>query len=334
MTCFKFVIYLDSWVGQAIFLTSHSILFMSSVIGNSIVIYLVWRKASLRSPTYLFLSFLAISDLLMSLFGQSSYCISLTILKDLPCTLVRVIAFMNVANCSSSQCLLSLIARDRYLRVSKRQNYLDYTSNRFAVTASIASYLFGMMIASLFAIDNRIIQISSTFAFAVIGNVSFIFICLKSRQIIGVIKDHVKQMQANRQNTSASEHSALSRSLNIEKSVNKSIFSIITLFFVSWTPVMILMAIFTGYHALDEPIPDRYRIGFVWGSTVAYLNGALNHVIYSYRSDAIGREIRRMVAKLLRRSSVAPSASELEVHGQKISLTDNTEVRSRSKSKA
>ena len=334
MTCFKFVIYINSWVVQAIFLTSHSILFLSSVIGNSIVIYLVWRKAALRSPTYLFLSFLAISDLLISLFGQSSYCISLSILKDLPCTLVRAIAFMNVANCSSSQCLLSLIARDRYLRVSKRQSYLDYTSNRFAVTASIASYLFGMMIGSLFAIDNRIIQISSTLLFAAFGNTSFIFICLKSRQIARIVKDHVKQMQASRQNTSASERNALSRSFNIEKSVNKSIFCIITLFFVSWTPVMILMSIFTWHHAVDEPIPDRYRIGFVWGSTASYLNGALNYVIYSYRSDAIGREIRRMAAKLLRRNRVAPSASELEVQGQKASLTENTEVRSRSKGRA
>ena len=317
-------------MAQAIFLTTNLILFISSVLGNSLVIYLVWRKATLRTPTYLLLSFLAMSDLLMSLFGQSSYCISLTILKDLPCNLVGAIAFMNVANCASSQFLLSLIARDRYLRVSKRQSYLDYTSNKFAVTASIASYTVGMIVASLFTFHNRIIQISSTFAFAAIGNTSFIFICLKSRQITRIIKDHVKQMQANRQNTSASEHFALTRSFNIEKSVNKSIFSVIILFFVSWTPVIILMAIFTGHHILNEPIPDGYRIAFVWGSTVSYLNGALNHVIYSYRSDAIGREIRRMVAKLQRRSRVAPFASELEFQGQ-VSLTESSEVYSKSK---
>ena len=334
MACFKFVIYLDSWVAQAFFIATNSILFISSVIGNSLVIYLVWRKATLRSPTYLLLSFLAMSDLLMSLFGQSSYCISLTILKDLPCNLVGAIAFMNVTNCASSQFLLSLIARDRYLRVSKRQSYLDHTSNRFAIIASIASYLVGMMVASLFTFHNRIIQISSTFAFAAIGNSSFIFICLKSRQITRIVKDHVKQMQANRQNTSASEHIALTRSFNMEKSVNKSIFSVIILFFVSWTPVVVLMAIFTGHHIINEPIPDGYRIAFVWGSTISYLNGALNHVIYSYRSDAIGREIRRVVAKLLRRNRVSPFTSEQETHGQIASQTENTEIRSRSKGRA
>ena len=310
MACFKFVIYLNGWVSQAFFITSNSVLFISSVIGNSLVIHLVWRKAALRSPTYLLLSFLAFSDLSTSLFGQTSYCISLTILKDLPCNLVRAIAFMNVANCASSLLLLSLIARDRHLRVSKRQGYLDYTSNRFAITASIACYLLGMMVASLFTINNRIIQISSTFAFAVIGTSSFIFICLKSRKITIIVRDHIKQMKAMHQNVSAAEQIALTRSFKIEKSVNKSIFSVIILFFVSWTPVIILMTIFTAYHVLNEPIPDGYRIAFVWGSTVGYLNGALNHIIYSYRCDAIGREIRRMVRKVTRGHVVAPSTSQ------------------------
>ena len=281
MACFKFIVYLNGRVSQAFFVTSNSILFISSVIGNSLVIYLIWRKAALRSPTYLLLSFLALADLLTSLFGQTSYCISLTILKDLPCNLIKSIAFMNVTNCVSSLLLLSLVARDRYLRVSKRQNYLDYTSNRFAITASIACYLFGMIVASLFLFDSRIMKISSTFAATSIGTSSFIFICLKSRQITKIVKDHVEQMQANLQDTSTSEHMALTRTFNIEKSVNKSIFSVISMFFVSWTPAIILMAIFTVHHVLNEPIADRYRIAFVWGTTVGYLNGALNYIIYS-----------------------------------------------------
>ena len=319
MACFKFVIYLKGWVSQVFFITSNSILFISSVIGNSLVIYLIWRKAALRSPTYLLLSFLALADLLTSLFGQTSYCISLTILKDLPCSLVRAIAFMNVANCASSLLLLSLIARDRYLRVSKRQGYLNYTSNRFAVTASIACYLLGMMVASLFTFNDRIVQIGSTFAFAVIGTSSFIFICLKSRKITRIVQDHIKQMKAMQQNASAAEQIALMRSFKVEKSVNKSIFSVIILFFVSWTPIVILMAIFTVYHILNEPIADEYRIAFVWGSTVGYLNGALNHVIYSYRCDAIGREIRRIVGKVTRVNVVAPSTNQ----GKKAASTEN-----------
>ena len=316
MTCFKFVIYLKGWVPQTFFITSNSILFISSVIGNSLVIYLVWRKATLRSPTYLLMSFLAISDLLTSLFGQTSYCISLTILKDLPCNLVRAIAFMNVANCASSLLLLSLVARDRYLRVSKRQSYHEHTSNRFATTASIACYLLGMTVASLFSFDNRIIQISSTFAFSALGNSSFIFICLKSRQITRIVQDHIKQIGANRQNTSASERIALTRSSKFEKAVNKSIFSVIILFFVSWTPVIILMFIFTVHNIRNEPIADGYRVAFVCASTVSYFNGALNPIIYAYRCDSIGREIRKILAKIARRNTTSPLSMQKEVTGK------------------
>ena len=326
MACFKFVIYLDGWVSQAFFITSNSILFISSVIGNSFVIYIVWRKATFRSPTYLLMSFLAMSDLLMSLFGQTSYCISLTILKDLPCKLVRAIAFMNVANCVSSLLLLSLIARDRYLHVSKRQGYLDHTSNRFAITASIACYVFGMITASLFAINNRIIQISSTFVFAVLGSSSFIFICIKSRQITRIVQNHIKQIQANRQNTFTSQHVALKRSINIEKSVNKAIFSVIILFFVSWTPVIILMIIFTAHNIRNELITDGYRIAFVWGSTISYLNGALNHVIYSYRSDAIGREIRKRVATAFGRKNIVQFSTQQEDLGKNDEAIECTDV--------
>ena len=320
MACFSYVLYLTDWVAQAILITVNTILFICSVIGNSLVIYLVWRKAALRLPTYFLMSFLALSDLLTSLFGQSLYCISLNILKDLSCNMVRATAFMNVTNCVSSLLLLSLIARDRYLHVSQGQCYLHHTSNRFAITASIACYLFGMMVGSLFIFDNRIIEISRPVAFAVLGNSSFIYICLRSRHIIKIVQDHIEQVKANRQNISDLEQIAFTRSSIYERSVNKSIFSVIILFFVSWTPVIILMIIFTVHIIRNEPITDGYRIAFNWASTPAYLNGALNHVIYSYRCDAIGREIRKTVAKVFGRTSIAPFSIQQEFLQKNVEL--------------
>ena len=149
MTCSTFATYLTDWVSQAILITGNLILFAPSSTGRSLVIYLVWSKTALRSPTYLLTSFLALSNLLTSLFGQSSYCTSVAILKDLPCSLVRAMGLINVTSCVSSLLLLSLIARNRYLGVCEQQDYLNHTSNRFAITASIASCLFGMIVASL-----------------------------------------------------------------------------------------------------------------------------------------------------------------------------------------
>ena len=297
MTCFTFIIKITGWLALAIFYTINSALFISSLIGNSIVMYLVWSKTELQSPTYYLMSFLALSDLFTSLFGQLSYCISITVLENITCTVDKAIAFVHASSCTSSLLLLSLIARDRYLHVSKQQEYSNHTSIRFSVIASLVCYLAGMMVASLFTFEVKAVNISSSFAFAVLGASSFTFICLKSRQINRIVMDHSKQMQVNCRPGSGLESNTSLRYKQFERAVNKSIFSVIILFFVSWTPVIILMIIFTVHNLLNKPIADEYRIAFGWGSTISYLNGAFNPIIYGYRCDAIGREIRKMLKK-------------------------------------
>ena len=313
MTCVKLCIQLTGWISQTIFLTINSALFILSLTGNSLVIYLVWTKPTLRSPTYFLMSFLALSDLLTSLFGQLSYSIAVTLFNDISCATDKAIAFFHLSSSSSSLLLLSLIARDRYLHVSKRQDYSHYTSIRFSIIASIFCYLLGVLVASLFTFDDMTIRISSTFTFAILGTSSFTFICIKARQINRIIVNHIKRMQATCPARSILQENISIRSDNIEKAVNRSIFSVIILFFVSWTPVIILMIIFTVHIFFNKPISDRYRIALVWASTVLYLNGALNPIIYSYRCDAIGQQIRRIIAKVNgRKNRVVCSSPQVE----------------------
>ena len=184
-----------------------------------------------------------------------------------------------------------------------------------------------MVIASLFTFDSRIMRISSTFTFALNIISSFTFICLKSTQIARIVKDHIKQMEAKRQNTSVSEQVTLIRSGNIKKSVNKSISP--SLFYVSksWILDFILMVIYIMHFILNEPIADGYRIAFLWRSTISYLNGALNHVIYAYRCEATGRGSCKIVTEVFIRNSIASSATEREALLHTVTLTENGEVK-------
>ena len=74
-----------------------------------------------------------------------------------------------------------------------------------------------------------------------------------------------------------------------------------------------------------EPIADGYRIASAWGSIISYLSSALNRVIYAYLCNAIGREIHKMVTKLLRRRSFAASATQQEIVGKKVNSTINSD---------
>ena len=313
MECVKLCIQLTGWISQTVFIASNLVLFVLSLTGNSLVMYLVWTKSALRSPTYFLLSFLALSDVFTSLFGQLSYCISVTILNDISCTTEKMIGFFSASSCTCSLLLLSLIARDRYLHVSKQQDYPNHTSIRFSIIAPIISYLLGMLIASLFTFDVRAIRISSTFAFSIFGTSSFIYICIKARQINRIVVDHSKHMQASCLSRSTLQENISIRYNNIEKAVNRSIFSVIILFFVSWTPVIVLMAIFSVHIFFNKPISDGYRIALAWGSTVSYFNGAFNPIIYGYRCDAIGQQIRRIMRKVTgSKNRVVSSSSQVE----------------------
>ena len=299
MMCFKFAIPLPNLISRIILFTGNTALCLSCLFGNSLVLYLVWKKPTLRSPTYYLLSALALSDLLTSLFGQLSYCISVTFLSDISCTADKAIAFVNASSCTSSLLLLCLIARDRYLRVSKGLAYSDHTSVRFTIIASSFCYLNGMLIACLFIFENRIIKIASTFVFATIGTSTFTFICYKSTKIIRKVQSHIEQMRQGPPSDALENNGGEIHSYkNFENAVNRSLFSVIILFFISWTPVIILMIIFTVHTATITPINDSYRIAFAWASSVSYFNGALNPVIYSYRCDAIGREMRQILARI------------------------------------
>ena len=323
MTCFKFGIQLTGWVSQTIFIASNLVLFILSITGNSLVMYLVWTKSALRSPTYFLMSFLALSDLFTSLFGQLSYCISTIFFKDVPCAVDKAIGFVNFTSCTCSLLLLSLIARDRYLHVSKKQDYSSHTSIKFSIIASILCYLLGMIIASLSTFDEMAIKISSPFAFAILGTSSFTFICIKARQINRIVFDHNQHMQVTCRASSMLEENATNRRKNFEKAVNRSIFSVIILFFVSWIPVIILMITITVQNFLNKPISDDYRVALAWGSTVSYFNGAFNPIIYGYRCDAIGRQIRKIIKKVTgRKNRVSPTAMQLEVRGIDIVAND------------
>ena len=83
------------------------------------------------------------------------------------------------------------------------------------------------------------------------------------------------------------------------------------------------------HYFLNEPIEEGYRIAVVWGSTVTYLNGVRNHVIYTYRCGAIGGEVRYMVAQIFRRNKITLSVAQQEVLGLRVTSTENSEMQYR-----
>ena len=299
MECFKFTIPLNgTYTTRMLYFSGNIILALTAFLGNGVVIYLVWYNTKLHRPTYYFMSALALSDFTTAFLGQLTFCIEVTFKQFTSCTYDKVIAFFNASSCSSSLFLLCLIARDRYIHVAKRTLYQSHMSKTYSKRASAACFLVGIFVATLFVIEDRFTRVVSTLAFAVVASSCFTFIAVHSKRILRIVGDHIRHMHESMpKEATARQKGNVQTSEAMERAINRSIFSVIALYFFAWSPVIILMLIFTYHNIKGEHIGEGYRYAFAWCSFVSYFNGALNPMIYSYRCDAIGQEMRKLVRR-------------------------------------
>ena len=316
MSCFRFISHLSDIPAKIFFSTGNILFFLFSVTGNSIVIFLVLRKPHLKTPTYCLLAALASSDFITATCGQLTYFVEVLFKTSTSCAIEKVNAFFNVSSCSTSILLLCAIAHDRYLRVSKGVEYENHTSMRRVLIISVSCAVFGMSMAVMFTFQHQYVVIASTLGFAILGTSCFIFICIHSRRIHRIVHNHIRVMERALQapiSSGSEDHGQRQTQYNarVEKAVNRSLFAVISLFFCAWSPVIILMLIFTAHNVQRIPLPESYRVAFIWCSSLSYINGALNPILYSYRCDAISKELKDLFRVVTcRKNEVLPIIDE------------------------
>ena len=312
MSCFRYISHLSDTPAKIFFSSGNTLFFLFSVTGNSIVIFLFLRKPHLKTPTYCLLAALATSDFITATCGQLTYFVEVLFKTYTSCAIEKVNAFFNVSSCSTSILLLCAIAQDRYLRVSKGVEYDNHTNMRRVVKIAALCAGFGMSMAVMFTFQHQYVLVASTLGFAILGTSCFIFICIHSRRIHRTVQNHIRAMETALQgqlNSGSQDHDQprTRYDARVEKAVNRSLFAVVSLFFCAWSPVIILMLIFTAHNVQKIPLPESYRVAFIWCSSLSYINGALNPIIYSYRCDAISKEIKDLFRLLTcRKNNVLP----------------------------
>ena len=86
-------------IQQIVFAVINAVMTLTAVFGNSLILAAVWKTPSLRSPSYVLISVLALSDLGVGIFIQPTYVITLSTKMT---TLARI-------NCISFKILGSFI---------------------------------------------------------------------------------------------------------------------------------------------------------------------------------------------------------------------------------
>ena len=271
--------------------TSIVIAFLSplAVVGNVLVLAAIWRNTSLRTPSYIILCGLALTDLCTGVIAEPSYvatrliCLHKANNDNLLSILVPVTVFCSTFFTYLTLVLVTLMSIERWLHMTRRS----------LLTVRRSCWI--VAVVSLLVIPLANFQYSSMEAAFILGILFFVFLlfCLIATtvsyfKVFRIIRCHQQQVQANKNSGQPT--------IDIMK-YKKSMFSILYIlgvFYVSYSPYLVVTGIFIfkGY--------EESEVAHMICMTFLFLSSSLNPVIYICRMDDVRQEVKILLKKLFR----------------------------------
>ncbi len=305
--CLHYLVPLKGLATKIGFSSVSIILTLLAMIGNGIVVYVVIKTQSLHQPTPILIAALASCDVITAAWGQVTVSVSV-VFNKLSCEIDKMIGFIHYFSGSTSLMILLLIARDRYLHVTKLINYNQFTNVKKVIISLAFCNVIGTALATLHCIDQPRVKASAALVFAVIAVCCFGYICHRGKKIACIVNAHNERTSRalEQDNTEKDERPNGARrrqelsALRVNKTVNRSILAVAVLFALSWLPVTIIAVMYTFYEMKEVPLPAFLPKAANWAILAYYISCAVNPFLYGYRCDQIGREIRRFINPVTR----------------------------------
>ena len=259
-----------------------------AIFANALVLYGVWKTASLRSPFILLLCGLASTDFSVGVIAQPMF-IARNFLELFSRSVNLKLRFIKISNaigsclCGVSLAMTTAISIDRLIAIHKPSQYPSIvTSSR------VTRILLAIWIVSILAASSEFWEKQVLFASICL----FAFICLSISIICHatmykIMRRHRLQIHSQIQ---AFDHR---NARNIIISLRKSAFNAYVLFIVlmiCYCPYLVVSIVhFTGK-------AGELNLGFFLSTTAVFLKSALNPLLYCKRI----REIRLAVLRTFR----------------------------------
>ena len=283
-----------SFLTDIVFCALNIPLMLTSIIGNSFVLAAIFTNASLRSPSIILLSCLAVSDVAVGLIVQPLYIArqlsSIDLIESLTETTGRVL-------CGISLFTMVVISVDRFLALQYHMTYNNVVTTSRVVFTIIVIWLFVVLISTL-----KFLKISTNFyvaymliiVYTIAGSISYtgIYRIVRRHQL------HIRvQQQAVHTDT---EHHLRMVSLK-RTAVNTFIFYICTL--LCYFPWLICRIYYSEFDVTKKkPVP----VALSFTVTLVFANSSINPFLYCWRL----RELRVAVIKEARQISCKNIAIE------------------------
>ena len=271
-----------------------------AVVGNALIIATIWRNSSLRTPSYIFLDGIAITDFFTGLITQPAFIAymfgnpSLFDNKALRITALRIFNTIGRYFYSVTIVTATVMAIERWFYMSRRSFITVRRAYFIFATIILALVPFSML--RLWLVPQE--YIGDFFDLFTMGSLSVICLAITSFsyfKVFCIIKRQQLQVVAINQ---ASQNLGQPAAINLtkyRKSVS-TILYILLLFWGTFLPQAICVSIvFFSNNRADTKM--AYSIFHVV-ATLCFLSSALNPLLYNWRLKDIRQEVKLLIRKI------------------------------------
>ena len=266
-------------------------LILISIIGNSLVLAAILKTPSIRSPSMIMISSLAVSDLLVGIMAQPLFVAnkikSLTTKDPL---LKQLTATTGFFVCGVALGTTTVICLDRFMALHYHMRYSTIvTKSRVTYTVGIISFIIFLCLGLYFWNKPFYQQIAGLFTGI------FLIICtVFNMRIYGIVRKHQLQIRVEEQATEIS-NIGNNLMLRLKKSaLNTFLFYICMV--ICYLPNVVIMTMFGTVY-------EEWKTEWDFSTTGVFMNSSINPILYCWRL----RELRTAIVKIAKRLLYKPT---------------------------
>ncbi|XP_078375217.1 melanocyte-stimulating hormone receptor-like [Oculina patagonica] len=299
ISCFRFPVFQAENVPQKLIVSNcviNILLLVTATIGNTLVLSVVWKTPSLRSPSIVLLCGLATTDLVVGLVVQPLF-LSMELLlllsnsAEYRCDLGKAFIVVSYSVCGASLLTVTSISLDRLLAIRCHMRYTSLVTVPRVIYVMALNWIVSGFLASLILwSEDKVFLVVMTSAVA-------IFLCLSTYahvKIYVVVRRHQQQIQAQAQAVQANDGFSVARF----KKTAANAFLVHYFLLLCYTPLFITLILTSNEDIIHSVLSQKKYSAISWKltTTIVFLNSSVNPIIYCWRL----REMRVAVKKTVK----------------------------------
>lgn len=274
---------------EATFLASVNVVFsLCGIIGNVLVLIVIARNRQLHTVTNVFISSLALADLLVCIVAQPMNAVFLYGLPPNPVYGMTRKTFSFVSMLASIS-NLAVLTVDRYIAIVTPMQYQLKANFKRASIPLCLIWVISLGLGIPSGIIQSVQRITKYYTLALVVIIVPIYIRIyliarRQERVIARQAEHIEKdskKKRDRENIAA-----------------KTIGSVLAVFIFCWLPLIVIPMIFR-YSAANRVVMRALK----WAQTVALCSSAVNPVIYSLKTQIFKQEVKKLLRSTLRRNS-------------------------------